>query len=225
MKTTSTIHGDHTQSVEFLLDLNSAKIRELEKALEQNWLIHVILSGVGVAMIFNIGHLRDVLAKYFAQAEYNAQAVAAILLPVFLYQFMRLGQLVTAFNEARQLRDDLLRDYLGGALHHLNMEPLHKSTSFLAESFVTKGNWPYLLVTTAIVTIAQASALFLVVQAYGVNRFSVAILVASAAIMSILYVLFWKFQRDRRRATLVVSLGLASFALVLGLLIAFARVT
>jgi len=224
MKTTSTAYEDHKQSVEFLLGLNSANIRELEQALEQNWLIHVILSGVGVAMIFNIGHLRDVLARYFAQAQYNAQAVAAILLPVFLYQFMRLGQLVTAFNEARQLRDHLLQDYLGGAFHNLNIEPFHKSTSFLAESFVKKGNWPYLLVTTATVTSAQASALFLVVQAYGVNRFSVAILVVSAVVMSILYVLFWKFQRDRSRATLVVSLGLASFVLVFGLLIAFARI-
>ncbi|SRR6266567_4124636 len=223
MKTTSTVHEDHKQIVEFLLNLNSAKISELESALERNWLTHVILSGVGVAMIFNIGHLRDVLAKYFAQAQYNAQAVAAVVLPIFLYHFMRLGQLVTAFNEARQLRDDLLRDYLGGAFHSLNMEPLHRSTSFLAESFVKKGNWPYLLVTTATVTISQASALFLVVQAYGVNRFSVAILVVSAIVMLILYVLFWKFQSDRRRATLVVSLGLASLVLVLGLLITCAR--
>lgn len=164
------------------------------------------------------------LAKYFAQAQYNAQAVAAIVLPVFLYQFMRLGQLVTAFNEAKQLPDQLLQDYLGGTFHNLNMEPFHKSTSFLAESFVKKGNWPYLLVTTATVTIAQASALFLVVQAYGINRFSIAILVVSGVVMSILYALFWKFQRDRSRATLVVSLGLASFVLLLGVLIAFARI-
>jgi hypothetical protein len=41
---------------------------------------------------------------------------------------------------------------------------------------------PYLLVTTATVTIAQASALFLVVQAYGVNRFSIAILVVSVVV-------------------------------------------
>lgn len=223
MKTTSTVNEDHKQIVEFLLNLNSAKISELESALERNWLTHVILSGVGVAMIFNIGHLRDVLAKYFAQAQYNAQAVAAVVLPIFLYHFMRLGQLVTAFNEARQLRDDLLRDYLGGVFHSLNLEPLHRSTSFLAESFVKKGNWPYLLVTTATVTISQASALFLVVQAYGVNRFSVAILIVSAIVMLILYVLFWRFQSDRRRATLVVSLGLASLVLVLGLLIACAR--
>jgi hypothetical protein len=224
MKTNSTSQEDHKQRVEFLLDLNSAKIRELEKALEQNWFIHVILSGVGVALIFNIGHLQDVLAKYFAQAQYNAQAVAAILLPVFLYQFMRLGQLVTAFNEARQLQEQLLQDYLGGEFHDLNMEPFHRSTSYLAESFVKKGNWSYLLVTTAIVTIAQASALFLFVQAYGVYRFSVAILVVSAVVMSILYFVFWKGQSDRHRATLVVSLGLASFALVFGLLLVFARV-
>lgn len=224
MNTTSIPYEDHKQRVEFLLTLNSAKIRELERALEQNWLVHVILSGVGVAMIFNVGHLRDVLARYFAQAQYNAQAVAAILLPVFLYQFMRLGQLVTAFNEARQLQGQLLQDYLGGDFHNLSMDPFHKSTSFLAESFVKNGNWPYLLVTTAIVTIAQASALFLVVQAYGVHRLSVAILVVSGVVMSILYFLFWKFQRDRTRATVVLSLGLASFALVFGLLVAFARV-
>src|SRR5260370_33014124 len=90
MKTTSTVHEDHKQVVEFLLNLNSAKISELESALERNWLTHVILSGVGVAMIFNVGHLRDVLAKYFAQAEYNAQAVAAVLLPRFFFYFLNI---------------------------------------------------------------------------------------------------------------------------------------
>lgn len=219
------------QSVKFLLNLNSAKIRKLESALEKNWLVHVILSGIGIAMIFNLGHLRDVLARYFAQEQYNAQAVAAVLLPVFLYQFMRLGQLLTASNAARQLQDELLKDYLAGTSRNLNLHPLHTSTSFLAESFATgaAGNlfWPYLLVTSAIVSIAQAAALFLVVQAYGVNRFSVAALAASAVALVILYVLFWRSQvrTDRRRATLAIGLALLFFLSAVSLLIAFGHPT
>lgn len=100
------------------------------------------------------------------------------------------------------------------------MEAFRKSASLLVESFVKKGNWPYLRVRLP----QSRSRRPPVVQAYGINRFSVAILVAGLVVMSILSVLFWKFQRDRSRPSLVVSLGLASFVIVLGRLIAFARV-
>jgi hypothetical protein len=134
---------------------------------------------------------------------------------------MRLGQLLTAFNEARELRDDLLN--LGWPSNQLSLKPLYASTSFLAESFDKTGNWAYILVTSAIVSIAQASALFLVVQAYGVNLFSVVVLAGSTVVLLILYVLFWKSQKDRRRAGVAISLMLVFFVLAVGLLIAFAR--
>ncbi len=211
------------QIVELLLKLNSAKINKLESALEKNWTIQVILAGVGVALVFRIGNLPKLLAKYFTQGEYDAQAVAAIVLPIFLYYFMKLGHLVTLFNEARQLQDTLLKEYLTSQFDEQKTEPLHRTTSFLAESFYSgKGGklfLPYLFVTSVVVSTAQGAALFLVVQAYHLNRWSLAGLVLSGIVLLVLYFLFWKSQKDRFRATLAVV-----FAIVLttAWLIAFA---
>ncbi|HEY2169355.1 MAG TPA: hypothetical protein VGJ30_06990 [Candidatus Angelobacter sp.] len=216
---------EHTKkSAELLLTLTSDKIGKLENALEQNWLVHVILAAVGIAMVLNTGHLRDVLAKYLGEEKYNARAAAAVLLPVFLYQFMRLGQLVTAFNEAKKLQEGLLKDYFPA---RRDMEPIHSSTSFLAESFrkPMPACWPYLIVTSAIVATAEAAAMCLVIQAYGLDRFTIAILAASAAVLVTLYVLFWKSQKDRSRATLAISLMLGFFLLIAVVIFAFAKIT
>ena len=114
------------QIVEFLLNLNSAKINKLKSALEKNWIIHVVLAGVGVALVFRIGNLPNLLvAKYFPQGQYDAQAVAAIVLPIFLYYFMKLGHLVTLFNEARRFQDALLKEYLTSQFDEQQTEPLH----------------------------------------------------------------------------------------------------
>ena len=211
------------QIVELLLNLNSAKINKLEGALEKNWIIHVILAGVGVALVFRIGNLPDLLAKYFTQGQYDAQAVAAIVLPIFLYYFMKLGHLLTLFNEARRLQDSLLKEYLTSQFDWQQAEPLLRTTSFLAESFYAgKGGklfLPYLFVTSVVVSTAQAAALFLVVQAYHLNRWSLAGLVLSGIVVLILYFLFWKSQKDRLRATLAVVF---TFVLTTAWLIAFA---
>ncbi len=212
------------QIVEFLLNLNSAKINKLESALEKNWIIHVILAGVGVALVFRIGNLPNLLvAKYFPQGQYDAQAVAAIVLPIFLYYFMKLGHLVTLFNEARRFQDALLKEYLTSQFDEQETEPLHRTTSFLAESFYAgKGGklfLPYLFVTSVVVSTAQGAALFLVVQAYHLNRWSLAGLVLSGIILLILYFLFWNSQKDRLRATLAVVFA---FVLTTAWLIAFA---
>jgi len=212
------------QIVEFLLNLNSAKINKLESALEKNWIIHVILAGVGVALIFRIGNLPNlIVAKYFTQEQYDARAAAAIMLPIFLYYFMKLGHLLTLFNEARSLQDTLLKEYLTSQFDERQTESLHRTTSFLAESFYAgKGDKmfiSYLFVTSVVLSTAQGAALFLIVQAYHLNRWSIAGLTLSGIVLLILYFLFWRSQKDRFRATLAV---LFSIVLTTAWLIAFA---
>jgi hypothetical protein len=194
--------------VEALLNLNSAKVSKLESALEKNWIIHVILAGVGTALVFNVGNSRQFLTRYFTEQEYNGQAVAVVMLPLFLYHFMKLGHLLTLFNEARRLQDALLKEYLAGQFDEQRAEPLRRTTSFLAESFYpgrdAKLFWPYLFVTSLVISTAQAAALFLVVQAYPNNRWALAVLVLSGLFILVLYSLFWRSQKDHFRATLAV---------------------
>ena len=216
------------ENAELLLTLTSDKIGKLEKALEQNWLAHVILAGVGIAMVLNTGHLRDVLAKYLGEQQYNDRAAAAVLLPVFLYYFMRLGQLVTAFNEAKRFQKRLLKDFFPTAPYNDDdMEPIHSSTSFLAESFrkPKPDCWPYLLVTSAIVALAGVTAMCLVVQAYGWDSMTRIVLAASVVALVILYVLFWLVQKDRSRATLAISLMLGFSILIAAFLFTSGKVT
>jgi hypothetical protein len=209
-KTLVTNEQRKPQIVEFLLNLNSAKIDKLESALEKNWITHVILAGVGVALIFRIGNLPNlIVAKYFTQEQYDARAAAAIMLPIFLYYFMKLGHLLTLFNEARRLQDTLLKEYLTIQFDERQTEPLHRTTSFLAESFYPGSGGDkmfisYLFVTSVVLSTAQGAALFLIVQAYHLNRWSIAGLTLSGIVLLILYFLFWRSQKDRFRATLAV---------------------
>ena|SRR2546430_1102465 len=94
-----------------------------------------LLAGVGAALIFNVGNSRQFLTKYFTDQEYNGQAVAVVMLPLFLYHFMKLGHLLTLCNEARRLQDVLLKEYLAGQFDEQKAEPLRRTMSFLAESF------------------------------------------------------------------------------------------
>jgi len=181
---------DHERKL--LIDLTSAKIARLESALETNWIAHLILAGIGFALVLDIGNLPGLLSNYFIRGQYDKKGVAAIVLAVLLYYFMKLGHLLSSYAEASQLQRSLFKD-LGEA----KTLPIRKSTNFFAEaysdeSFAGKSFWPYLLVTTAAVTLAQAAALFLVVQAYGTNPWLPAIFLACGAVLIYAYTAFGK---------------------------------
>ncbi len=84
--------------------------------------------------------------------------------------------MLTLYVEASGLQQRLLQSYLGEHVDTAKLV-LRKSTNFYVEAFFAikpfSGRdtfWPYLLVTTIIVSLAQATALYLVGQAFGLNR-------------------------------------------------------
>src|ERR1700724_3302129 len=101
------------RKIEFLLKLTSDKVEKLEGALEKNWIAHLILAGVGLALVLNIGNLPGLLANYFLRGGYDKKAGATIILAALLYYFMKLGHLLTAFVDVSQLQASLSKDYLG----------------------------------------------------------------------------------------------------------------
>jgi hypothetical protein len=152
-----------------LVTMTSAKVTKLEEALEGNWVAHVVLAGIGFALVYGVANLPKLLSEYFIKGDYDKKGVAAITLAILLYYFMKLGHLLSSYADVTDLQKALIDNF-----HQPLTLPLRKSTSFLAEAFSDESYqsnsfWPYLLVTTAVVTLAQASALFLVVQAYGTN--------------------------------------------------------
>jgi len=213
--------------LKFLLELNSRRVDKCEIALERNWIIHLILAGVGIALVLDIGNLPGIVAKYFSQPQYDKKAVAVIILPLLLYHFTKFGHLLTTFVGARRLQDSMLSEYLGSLPDRQQMKSTQATTNFFevfysAQSFAAGRLilWPYLILTSVIFSGAQASALFLVVQAYGFNVWSVAALVVATTILSILYYAFWESQKTRPRGTLVV---VTSIALMVGWLVVFAE--
>jgi hypothetical protein len=207
---------------EFLLKLTSDRVSGLEGALEKNWIAHLILAITGVALVFRIGSFRDLLANYFIHGGYDQKVVAAVDLALLLYYFMKLGHLLTLYVESNELQRQLLETYLG---EHREMADvvLRKSTNFYVEAFfsIRSGRvrdffWPYMFVTTTIVSLAQAVALFLVAQAYG---WSSMILFLGCAVIVTLYFLFWSSNhKSQPQATIPVVL---SIAMVVGWLVAF----
>jgi hypothetical protein len=122
-----------------------------------------------LALVYGIANLPELLSQYFIKGEYDKKGVAVIILAILLYISWSSAHLLSSYADANDLQSSLISDF-----DQPMTLPLRKSISFLAEalsdqSFANNSFWPYLLVTTAAVTLAQASALFLVVKAYGTN--------------------------------------------------------
>jgi hypothetical protein len=219
-------HAKTDDRTEFLLNLNSGKVNRLESALENNWIAHLILAGIGVAMVFDIAKLPTLIVNYFTKGDYDKKAAAAIILAVLLYYFMKLGYLLTSFVDASQLQEDLLRDYLREQFEEAKMMPLRKSTNFFVEAFSAESfkiyKWfsPYLLVTLAVVSVAQAAALFSIVQAYDIKRQYPSIFLACGAVLVFLYIKLRKSQKASPKTAVVIgSVGAVGFGGLIALAI------
>lgn len=202
--------GSTTPStLKFLLGLTSAKTDTLDKALEKTWIAHVVIAGIGIAMVLNIGKVTESVFHHLL-GSYDPNTAAAIILAISLYYSMKTGPLLTAFNEARMLRDDLLDAYLAGQKGMV--DPLRRPTSFLAAVFYDDepgpghaaggSGWrwmpekwvpkwvPYFIITTFVVSLAQAAPLFLVYEAYHESpRFWLVIVIVSAFLLALYYML------------------------------------
>lgn len=212
-------NDDHRN--EFLLKLNSDRVSGLEGALERNWIAHLILAGIGLALVLPIGKFRDLLASYFVRGPYDQTVVATVLLAILLYYFMKLGHLLTLYVETVSLQQRLLQSYLGENVDATRLV-LRKSTNFYVEAFFAikpfsdrDTFWPYLLVTTIIVSLAQAAALYLVGQAFGLNRWLPCVVLVNGA-CGISYVVFVQAtQRPRLPRPLATVLLVAVLVVTL----------
>jgi hypothetical protein len=207
------------RKLEYLLKLNSDQVNGLEGALERNWIAHLVLAGAGLALVFHVGNARELLANYFFHGQYDPIAVATTLLAILLYYFMKLGHLLSFYVEANRLRDRLLRSYLGKDFKQKKLI-LRKSTSFYVEAFfslrpirIHDTFWAYLAVTTTVVSAAQAAALFLAAQAYGVNRWFPPVVLASGAVF-ICYIVFFKAAHKPKSANALATVLLLLVAAI-----------
>ena len=213
-----------TAEKEFLLGLSSERLTRVEHALDRNWTVQLVLAGVGIALVFDVGDLPRFLSRYAMQQEYDLRPVAAVLIAVQLYHFMKLGHLLTAFVEARRLNQDLLDEYLANSSSGERSKKLGETTSFFEGYYSPDafGRGPlrvaYYLTAVVTVSTGQATALFLVLKAYGVNVWSVSVVALSAVAMGILYGGFWRSKRNHPGTT---AIAMASALGALLLLLAF----
>ncbi|HEY6348711.1 MAG TPA: hypothetical protein VI636_04810 [Candidatus Angelobacter sp.] len=232
--------------IQFVLNLNSAKLNALEAALENNWLAHLILAGAGVALVFNIADLPQLLTHYFLQQDAKDQKpAAALFLALLLYFFMKLGHLLTSFIAARQLQDSALQQYLGqnAAGNQQNcasrsntatiVPALEKTTNFFVEAFhlakdEQPGAWVYLLVASAVVSIAQSAALYVFARSYQLNRWFLCSAFLAGCLAVLFYCLLFRKGKETRAACIVLgafsvfvlaALGLTTHRIASGVLL------
>jgi MFS family permease len=193
---------------EFLIQLNSERLAHVEQGLERNWIVQLVLAGVGLALVFDIGDLPKFLSRFMSQQEYSLRSVAAILLVILLYYFMKLGHLLTRFIEARKLHDRLLDEYLGERKRDL--EGLRPTTSvfevfYAPHVFARPLRVAYYLSSALAISTGQAAVLYLIFKAYGLNPGSVAVVVVALAAMGVCYWGFWLSKRTHPGTTALVA--------------------
>lgn len=200
------------KDLRFLLGLSNKRLSDVTKALERNWTIQLILAGIGVALVFDIGDLPKFLSRYASQDAYDLKPAAAIILAVLLYHFMKFGHLLTAFVESHRLTDSLLQQHLGEDIQTKDFQPLQETTSYFegyysANAFGGRGRpvmTLYYFLSAAVIAISQAAALTLIVKAYGVNGWSIGTITVVAGIIGVLYRAFWRSNKDLPGTTLLV---------------------
>jgi hypothetical protein len=166
---TPALHDHDPERKKLLIALSTAKIAKLEEALERNWIAHLILAGAGFALVYGIADLPKLLSGYFTKGDYDQKGVAAIVLAILLYYFMKHGHLLSSYVDTSDLQNILIGDFTERATLPLRTSLNFSVQAFSDEAYKNKTFLPYLLITTAVITLAQASAVFLVVQAYRTN--------------------------------------------------------
>lgn len=197
------------EKLEFLLGLSAAKLAKLEKALEINWIFQLALAAGGFALVFEIGDFPRLVARYFGQEQYSLKPIAGATVALLLYFFMRFGHLLVTFLEARKLHDDLLNEYVG---NDKSLSALRETTSFFegyysAKIFGGRQRWliiVYYTVTAVVISLAQASALFLFIRAYGLTVSSSVFIVVCGIGVLLLYTAFWRTKKDHPHTTKMV---------------------
>ena len=202
----------NTDQLKTLLGLATARVKDTSDALERNWLIQMICAAIGIALVYDIAELTKVICKYFGgQDTCTPRSAATVLIVVQLYYFMKFGQLVTAFLEARQLLDKVLDAYFGEARSSSLLAPVRDSMSFF-EGYYSRSafnSWAplraaYFLLFLMVVASGQAAALFLLIHGYGASPASLIIGALAIVALIVLYVGFWYSKKDHLHTTRLV---------------------
>jgi hypothetical protein len=154
-------------------------------------------------------------------------------LATLLYHFMKFGHLLTSFIEARRLHDALLSQYLGNISSDVKFKALRETTSFFEgyyspEAFGGRGHilmTTYFLASAIIISTGQAAAVFLILRAYGTNRWSIATITIVAGIMGLLYREFWRSNKNQPGTTALVIASSASVVVLFVIFWIFGRST
>jgi hypothetical protein len=200
-----------TDQLKTVLGLANSRVKDVTDALERNWTIQLICTAVGIALVYDIADLPKIICKYFSQGYCTSQSVAPILIVVVLYYFMKFGQLLTAFLEARQLLDHLLDTYLGKCSEMGALKPIRESMSFFEGYYASTAfiSWTplraaYFLVSPLVIAWGQAAALFLLVRAYKANTGSLLVVGVAIVALVIFYGGFWYSRKGRLHTTRIV---------------------
>jgi hypothetical protein len=76
-------------------------LRMTTSRLKDDWTLQLICTAVGLALVYNIADLPQIICKYFGQEACTPRSVAPIFMAVILYLFMKFGQQMTV--EGRRL--------------------------------------------------------------------------------------------------------------------------
>lgn len=202
----------NTDQLKTLLGLATARVKDISDALERTWLIQMLCAAVGIALVYDIAELPKAFCKlYGGQDACTTRSAATVLIAVELYYFMKLGQQVTAFLEARSLVDALLEKYVPEARNSKFLAPLQDSMSFFEGyySLAAFRSWAplrvaYFLFFLIIIGAGQSAALVLLVRGYEESPASLVIGGLAVAALIILYGGFWSSKRHHLYTTQLV---------------------
>jgi hypothetical protein len=203
MKASDPIIANHWVS-EKLLEISQKNLETTKKDLEKNWIAQIVGVSASFALIFGLGE--PLSHKIFDEPGYDR--VLYLVLPlVNFYLFMRFGGLLSAFSAARFAAEQTMTAYYRQAksrklkLDAMPPPQIYYQTNSYFEYFHNRetnfGAFAYLLFVPIVLALNNSISSYLLLEFFGKNLISFSVALAYFVPIIILYLNYYKSNKDR----------------------------
>lgn len=211
---------------EKLVELSILNLESAKKDLEKNWMSQLFALGASLAAILGLGAL--ISQRVFGEPGY--ENILYLLLPMAnFYLFLRFGNLLSTFSEARFAAEQLVTNYyenarsLGFPVDTAPDKSAFYKTNSYFEYYHTRDAdqlmFMYLLLVPIILTLNNVTSLFMLLTFFGRNIWGYSVAALSLAGMIALYIGYYLYNRDKSFAFVNRNFNFIKFAYTLIFLI------
>ena len=204
---------------EKLMELSVTNLEAAKKDLEKNWMSQLFALGASLAVILGLGKL--ISERVFGAVGY--ESILYLLLPMAnLYLFLRFGNLLSTFSEARFAAQTFFTNFYANAQSRglpvdAAPEPsaFYKTNSYFEYYHYSDANWGmfvYMLLVPVVLTLNNVTSLYMLYIFMGRSIWGYFLDLLLIGCISALYYAYYASNKDRQFAYMTSKFNFILFA-------------